>query len=250
MNCRDCQELLQRHLDGEGIGEDPAQHLSECSECKAEHAAARRLEEGLRLISPPLVPAGFAGRTLSRVRAQRRARLRWRWTVAGVAMAASVLVGLLVWDHATQPLDEVAVVDHGTNHPPKAPQEVPVAKTKPEPTPVAPEPTLQETVQHSRIAMDQLANRFMDKTREQADVWRDVLAPVEVARVDFVVQQPAAVPKAGQPKSGLTTGMQTVTGLTKRGIGFLLRETPPMQPDQAHPIKDPAGALPLARKDS
>jgi hypothetical protein len=236
MNCPECRELLQRRLDGEVPGDAVAHHLNDCSECKAQFAAARRLEEGLRLLPAPVVPAGFAKRTVARVLAQRQARLRWRWATAAVALAASILVGLLVWNGAQQPPDEVPVAKKGPDTPQKSPVEQPVVKENPEKAP-APEPTLQETVQQTRLAMDKLANRLWDKTREHAAVWSDVTAPLEMGRVDFVSQRPTP-PKAAPTKSGLATGVQTVAAVTKRGFGFLLRETPPLAVGAQQVVKE------------
>ena len=61
MDCLDCQELLQRRLDGEPTSFDPvglAAHLSLCPDCRDWYAAAQCLLDGVCLLAPPRPPAG------------------------------------------------------------------------------------------------------------------------------------------------------------------------------------------------
>ena len=37
-------------------------------------------------------------------------------------------------------------------------------------------------------------------------------------------------PKLAKPRPGMTTGLQTIAATTRRGISFMLQETPPLQP--------------------
>jgi hypothetical protein len=95
MNCADCQERLQARLDGEVVPADEmAAHLAACPECRDLEAAARRLQTGLRLLTPPAPPAGFAERLVAGVLADRRRKVRRRLAFAGVvtALAASLLL--------------------------------------------------------------------------------------------------------------------------------------------------------------
>ncbi len=98
MNCPECRELLQRHLDGlppDGAGPDA--HLAGCADCRGWFAAAGRLEKGLRHLPPVTVPADLAGRVAGRVLAERRARRRRLWVpAAAAALAASVALIVLL----------------------------------------------------------------------------------------------------------------------------------------------------------
>lgn len=97
MNCVECQELLQLHLDGGPAPNDllVQHHLRACPECRGMHAAVVRLEEGLRLFTPPAPPLHFAtavvGRVLFDQRARRRARRRWG---VSAALAASLFLAV------------------------------------------------------------------------------------------------------------------------------------------------------------
>jgi hypothetical protein len=227
MNCHDCQELLQRRLDGEAVTDAAAQHLESCAECRALFAAARRLEEGLRLLVPPAVPPGFAGRTVGRMVAVRRTRLRWRWAAAA-ALAASVLLGAWwIWDRTPAPPDNSSVVAEKPKDTPRTP---PVAKGDADKKPVTPEPGLHDTLQQARTAMDQLTTRFWNKTLEQADVWRDVTVPLEMARLELNPKRTQGPAKVEAPRPGMTTGLQTVAAVTKRGISFMFHDGPPVPP--------------------
>lgn len=233
MNCHDCQEWLQRRLDGEAV-EDAvvAGHLADCADCRSRLDAAQRLLEGLRWLTPPQPAAGFAQRTLALVLAERRARLRRRWAGSMVAMAASLLVVALVGWNLSRDTDHGAAVADGAPKPEKKTQEIekPQVKDTPKVVPPAAEPSLRETLQQASTAVGQLTDRLWQTTRDQADVWRDVTAPWEMARLDLSPKAPGGPRRPGQGKSGMTAGLQTVAGLTKRGLGFMLRDTAGLQP--------------------
>src|SRR5262245_5989505 len=96
MNCLECQELLQRRLDGEPL-QDRAEldrHLVACPECRERHAAAQVLADGLKLLPRAAPPEGLAQRLAARVLGDRAVRLRRRvW--GGVALAASLLLAAM-----------------------------------------------------------------------------------------------------------------------------------------------------------
>src|SRR5579885_803257 len=98
VNCDDCQTRLQARLDGEAVpADDLAAHLAACPECRGLAAAARRLQAGLRLLTPPAPPAGLAERLAAGVLADRRRRVRRRrlaFAGAVTAVAASLLLAL------------------------------------------------------------------------------------------------------------------------------------------------------------
>src|SRR5205823_13747948 len=59
---------------------------------------------------------------------------------------------------------------------------------------------------------------------------RDATAPLEIARVDLGPKRPTTDPKLARPRPGMTTGLQALAATTRRGISFMLQETPPLQP--------------------
>ncbi len=90
MNCLECQEVLQRRLDGVSSPPDAAldQHLTACAICRQRHLAAPRLLEGLRAIPRPVPPPVLAARVVAlALRDRQRRRLRcaaactlpWAW---------------------------------------------------------------------------------------------------------------------------------------------------------------------------
>src|SRR5205809_335912 len=104
MNCLECQELLQRRLDGERLSTPEAleQHWNQCATCREQHTAALRLLEGLPHLPKPMLAANFAQSMAAEVlhdRRQRQHKMRRRVFVT-MALAASVVLMLLaayVW---------------------------------------------------------------------------------------------------------------------------------------------------------
>src|SRR5687767_13332967 len=96
MNCLDCQDLLQRRLDGDNVARSPAleQHLAGCLSCRQNHAAAELLLLATRSRARASLPGDFPERMAAavlhdRLVRQRRTVLRWR-IITG--MAAAILV--------------------------------------------------------------------------------------------------------------------------------------------------------------
>src|SRR5438128_11769464 len=100
MNCPECQELLQRRLDGEILANSPEleRHLSECLACREQHQAASRLLEALRS-ARPVLEGTPAPRIVMAVLRDRRGPQHRRWT--GLALGGSLLLmalaGYLWW---------------------------------------------------------------------------------------------------------------------------------------------------------
>jgi hypothetical protein len=206
MNCHDFQELLQRQLDGEAVLQAEAhEHLTGCRDCRSLSVAAQALQTGLRAVEPPQPPESLARRTVLEVLRSRRQRLRVRWAIAAAAVAACLLAGVLYWRFGLQDTVHEQQVVH-------------VEPPKPEP---AREPKLGESIGEARQALDRLADKVLDSSRKQADVMRDALTPLEGVRAEAPKEN-----KTTQP--GMTTGLQTVAATTRRGLTFMLRETPPL----------------------
>jgi hypothetical protein len=220
MNCLECQELLQKRLDGESVSA-PAfeQHLSECASCRELHTGAVCLLEGLKQMPQVNPPPGFAAALASQIvheRKQRRDKLRRR-IVLTLALAASVMLLLVAafrWiprpgPHEKHPGHEIAK-DNNKSAPPL--KNVPPEKT--------PEPKRNEP----RNALTQLTDRIADTTRDHAQV---VLVGTNL---DAVEKLPADLPmidpsmrEAGQEVSD---SVRSVTRTTRKAFDFFARELP------------------------
>jgi hypothetical protein len=227
MNCHDCEELLQRLLDGESLAPSAELdgHLAACSDCKGRIAAAQSLRVGLRMLPAVTPPADFAGRVQRAVLAEQRAHRTRRWAAAALAMAASIAlvafgVHYFTSEDDTQPDPEQHLV--------VLPQPQPDPKPQPQPDPPKREPGLRESVQQARQALDGLAGKFLEGSREQADVMRDATAPLELARIDMGQKRTPTDPKLARPRTGMAAGLDTVAATTRRGLSFMLKETPPL----------------------
>ena len=85
MNCLECQELLQRRLDGELPADSAAleQHLRVCPTCREQHQSAQVLLDGLRAAVPPMPPEYLAPRIVAAVVQDQKRQLHFRrcvWT--------------------------------------------------------------------------------------------------------------------------------------------------------------------------
>jgi hypothetical protein len=211
MNCPECQDLLQQRLDGTPPA-DPAdldRHLASCPDCRAWHAAAGRLEAGLHLLPPVVVPADLAGWIAGRVLGERRAARRRRaWLGAGLALAASVLL-VFVLARGRPPVGPAPVVEapeHGGKE------------------------SLRDSVSEAGSAVVSLTRRTAGETVGQGEL----LLPPVVARpnLDEVAASGAMGPPvrslraAGQ---GVSEGLEPVTSSARRAFDLFLSEIPPME---------------------
>jgi len=215
MNCPACENLLQDRLDGAPAGPSSAalaEHLASCPVCRERHAAAGRLEEGLRLLTPPAPPPVLSRRMVDAVLAERRGRLRrQRWARVAVGLAAAVLLFVLLDKERPQPVQDKPV-------PP------------PEVAADTPSGSLRESVSEASSAVVNLTRRTADETVGSTRL----LLPVVVAR-NPMDEQPLPSPidppvrslrEAGQ---GLSAGLEPVTSSARRAFDLFLREVPPME---------------------
>src|SRR5437763_9348818 len=167
MNCLECQDILQRRLDGVPIASSAAldAHLAECPLCRQRHAAAARLLQALAAAPQPMPPSDLAGRIVAvvlRDRERRRLRLR-RSLYVTMALAASILI-MLVVSYFSRP-----AVDNGK------PQPGPIAAPKQDAVapPVAQKKDIGEPGPQKKQAPATLAGvteRLADKTLDHAKV--------------------------------------------------------------------------------
>jgi hypothetical protein len=217
MNCLECQDLVQRSLDGDPLEPGAAElehHLAACSDCRELYAAAQRLVDGLRLLVVPQPPAGLADRICARVqRDQRRRRRLQRVTV--LAVAAGILFAVCaVWLRSgSRP-----AVDEPTLTTPLASSRVPVASVQFD------SPPLERRVEEAGEAVVALTRRTANETMGQGRILLPAVVP----------ETPAPNPAAGelptQPlqeaQQGVTEGLEPVATSARRAVALFLGESP------------------------
>jgi hypothetical protein len=216
MNCPECQELLQRRLDGERIAtsESLDRHLSECAACREQHTAALRLLDGIKHLPQAKAPTGFANSIVAAVmqdRRQRQDKMRRRIVVT-MALAASVLLMLAAGYYwLPRPTDQAhaskqEMVEN------KPPQPVPTPKG-----PVVPKKIDGPEPQH---ALSALQDRLANTTRDHAKV---VLAAANLDGMEMpTVNDEPADPSVQE----ISDGMRSVTRTARKAFDFFARELP------------------------
>ena len=219
MNCLECQDLLQRRLDGEPLADSAAleQHLRVCPTCREQHQSAQLMLDGLRAASPPMAPEYLAPRIVAAVVDQRmQLRLRRRvWT--GVAVAASLLLMALagyLWlptDRNDPGPDVIGKKDNRPKHE---------------------APSLGRSIEEARAAMTNLTEQLANKTKKQAQL---ILAAANPMDLSLPPAPPLEVPadaarslqQAGQ---GVGEGVQTVARSARRAMNYFAREFAALEP--------------------
>jgi hypothetical protein len=208
MNCPECQDLLQRKLDGETVGGEALEfHLSQCATCREQHLAAQRLVEGLQQLPTPQLPAHFASSVVSEVlldRRQRRNKMQRRVLVT-MALAASVVLMLLAAYWWIPREARESKLERAHNPPPIPEKVVPETPRRTEP--------------RNRLAA--LSERWAERTREHANVVLVATNLDAVGKLPPVGDIPGL--EAGQEVSD---GVRTVTRSARRALDFLARELP------------------------
>jgi len=231
MNCLECQELLQRRLDGERVSAsaDLELHLASCQKCRLHQAGAGLLLDGLKALPRIEPPADFADQIVASIlhdRVRRRLRMRRRvWLTAG--LAAAILV--MAW------AGNLWLPNH---RPENAPQHIVENKdTKETKTPAPDEsPTpLGQAVDEARDAVLALTERVAGETKEQAKLFI-AAAPTDVSGLtekvrnmgDPPMQEPLdpAAQSLRQAGQGVSQGFQTVAGNARRAVDFFYNELP------------------------
>jgi hypothetical protein len=224
VNCLECQELLQRRLDGEAVDRAALErHLASCPECRERHAAAALLLEGLAGLPRPQPAPDLADRTAARVLRDLRARRLRRRLWVGLALAASLLLAVVGYLRLS----------------PSAPETPPSAKAPPKvkaPAPAKAGPSLRESMDETRDALEALAGRIASKAVEEARALNDSASAVQFVSLGSVPQmapltQPLDATAAGlrQGGRGAAIGMRTVSHSARRAFNYFLRKMPPFQ---------------------
>jgi hypothetical protein len=210
---------LQQWLDGRTreCAPVPSDAPALCPACSDWVAAARRLDRGLRQLTPPAPPPRLADRIVARLAGDHRRR-RYRLLFAAGAAAAAAVVVIAVW-HGF----------HGATPPAPIPVPAPFAKGRPDadPPPAVPV-SLRDSVASAGSAVASLTSRTADETMEKTKLLLPVMADPSLSKIDL--QRPIAEPtrtlrEAGE---GVSTTLEPVADSARRAVGLFLRELPPM----------------------
>lgn len=211
MKCLECQELLQRRLDGIPLADHKGleQHLADCVSCREQHAAAARLLRGLGTMQTPVPPPGLARRinaAVLRDRAVRRQRMKRRLYVTA-ALAASVFVMLLVsyWQQPRAPQPAGAL-------------ETPVAKANPTPSVPAP-PAPEVEAPQARAGLSESVVESLNALLPDVPI-KELPAVAELEPLDPAAQ---SLKQAGRE---VTASLQTVTRSARQAFDYFSRELP------------------------
>ena len=214
MNCSEFKSLIQRRLDGEfnlgSAGLDA--HLASCASCRRLDAAANRLETALGLTPPAARPSGLAGRIVTRVLAERRARLRYRrGLLAGAAAAAMVVLALVSYPRLGGPASKPAPIQ--------------TVELRPKPEPRA-NVSLQASVREAGNALAALVERTADEAVGESRTLLPAGLPRQAAfDADRLAFDPS-VRSLREASQGLSAGLQPVTASARRAVDLFLREMP------------------------
>jgi hypothetical protein len=209
MKCLECQDWLQRRLDGVKLADEKGldQHLAGCSSCREQHAAATRLLQGLARVGTPVPPPDLARRVTALVlkdRVLRQGRMTRRLYVTA-ALAASVFLMLLI-SYALQPRPTPSP---GVQEPTPLVQKAHPALPQGDEIPLRPaQPALPESLVQSLEAL-------------LPDVpVKELPAVAELEPLDPAAQ---SLKQAGRE---VTASLQTVTRSARQAFDYFSRELP------------------------
>jgi predicted anti-sigma-YlaC factor YlaD len=216
MNCLECQDLMQRRLDGEALlAPEMDAHLASCPECRIWQASSVRLLEGVQKLPAAKPPVGFSQRLTGlvlRAREQRRRRVRW---VVGAAVAASILLILMLNGNRPTPDGPNPAADIAKKDPPPRFKETQGLN-----------PTLDEV----RTAVASLTDRVAKSTKENTQILLNVANPMDVAPQGKAGDAPldAYVKTVSGAGQGVSDAVQPVTQSAQRAVTYFFRGIPPV----------------------
>jgi hypothetical protein len=219
MNCHECQDWLQRRLDGElHLPPDGEEHLARCPACRGEHHAAQLLLDALQEWQRPAPPAGLAKRIVSGALADRRVR-RLRLATM-VALAASLLLAALAGYLWLPKRDAASRQD--------------VAKKEITPAPLPRDaaveiPSLARSVEEAGAAVAALTEKIADRSKEQAQLWWPFDVSRSLTPVELKQQLEPAAQSLRQTGQGASVSLQTVAQSARRAVSYFFRELPPLE---------------------
>jgi len=93
MECADFTSQLDEYLDGRADESPIREHLNVCDDCRRRLQHAVAVQSALRKLTPPEAPPAFLEQAISRA-SRPNALPRRRWARLGVALAASLVLGV------------------------------------------------------------------------------------------------------------------------------------------------------------
>jgi hypothetical protein len=220
MNCLECRELLQKRMDGETICAQTLEpHLSQCTTCREQYAAAQCLLAATKHLSHPKPATNFVQSMVAQVmqdRRQRQQKMRRRVFVT-TALAASVLVMLMLAYSWLPPT--------GTNEPAPKPLITQQHPKEEAPQPKLPDQPKDTKKQEPRNAVTAWTNRLADTMRDHAEV---VLVAADLDGMDKLPAVNDLPMNSGMREAGqeVSDGVRTVTRNARKALDFFARELP------------------------
>ena len=219
MNCLECQERVQKRLDGTVLSSSPDldQHLSQCADCRELHGAAQQLQEGLRRLPKPKAAADFAKSLAAQImhdRRQRQDKMRSR-VILTASLAASVLLilALAYWWLPGAPPSDPSNKDQFAKDPPKK-FVPPIPDVKAPKAPPAPQPFVG------------LPERMADATRDHAKVFLVAANLDAMDKLPAVHELPMLDPGMREAGQEVSDGVRVVTRNARKAFDFFARELP------------------------
>lgn len=216
LNCSASEQALMDRLDGLPITDSAAlaRHLARCPACRELHAAAGRLDEGLRRAPSPVPPPYLSDRIVAAVLADSSPPRRWpQQTRRALALAASVLLLLFLAGE----------------------QQTRYRLSFPPPKDDAPVASLRDSVAEAGSAVFSLTARTADETVGQTRLLMPVVAapPLDDPMSLGTIEPP--MKSLFGASQGVSAGLEPVTNSARRAVGLFLRELPPMNPEPGRP---------------
>ena len=220
MNCLECQELIQRCLDGQLVPSDGgafATHLVLCSDCRDHYADAQCLLDGLRVLPPSRPPADLLGRICRQIMVERVRASQFRRRVVGSGLAASILLTCWAVYTASRSVSmaEIQV------------QSAQIQQTRP----LADSGSLHRSIQEAGQAVVALTRRTADETVDQTKLLFLVGIPQaafgDARELEQVLEPPAE--SFREIQEAMSAGLEPVATSARRAVGLFLREIPPRE---------------------
>ena len=242
MNCTECEQLLQQQLDGEAIADRAAfdAHLVDCTACRARHAAAQRLLDGMRLLVPPLPPEGFCATIVAGVLAQRKARLRRRRVLAAAALAASIILAVVAFARWPGSSGTAWVQERMNEFLGSGEPKIIVLDRSSDMTdaedglPTDSGRSLRHSVAEARSAVVSLTQRTADETVGQSRLLLPEALPTAPAPTVDPMGKALDVPAEPfrEASQGVSASLEPVTTSARRAVDLFLREILPEEPER------------------